>query len=48
MHGSDSPLNYMNEQEAAELKQRIFAQLDEFDGFISISSIQLSLADTFL
>jgi hypothetical protein len=32
MHGSDSPLNYMNEQEATEMKERVFAQLDQFDG----------------
>ncbi|KIM49413.1 hypothetical protein M413DRAFT_21643 [Hebeloma cylindrosporum] len=32
MHGTDPPLNYMNEEEATEMKDRIFAQLDQFDG----------------
>jgi len=32
MHGCEPPLNYMNEHEADEMKQRIFEQLDQFDG----------------
>lgn len=45
MHGSDPPLNYMDEQEATEMKERVFAQLDQFDGsfqFLQSNYLQLT------
>ncbi|KDR81776.1 hypothetical protein GALMADRAFT_239967 [Galerina marginata CBS 339.88] len=32
MRTNDAPVSYMNEQEAYEVKENIFAQLDQFDG----------------